>query len=42
MKRSSYYDDSKKLAHLFEIPEMVVPGSLVDFDRYMDRSAQWE
>ena len=36
-EKSKYYDDSKKLAGLFEIPEMVVPGSAVDFDRYMDR-----
>jgi uncharacterized protein (DUF2236 family) len=36
-EKSKYYDDSKKLACLFEIPEMLVPGSLADFDRYMDR-----
>lgn len=36
-EKSKYYDDSKKLARLFEIPETLVPGSLVDFDRYMDR-----
>lgn len=36
-EKSRYYDDSKKLAHLFEIPETLVPGSLVEFDLYMDR-----
>ena len=35
-EKSKYYDDSKKLARLFEIPETLVPASLVDFDRYMD------
>jgi uncharacterized protein (DUF2236 family) len=34
-EKSNYYDDSKKLAHLFEIPETVVPGSLADFDKYL-------
>src|SRR5262245_15292384 len=36
-EKARYYDDSKNLAHLFEIPETLVPASLVDFDRYMDR-----
>ena len=36
-EKSKYYDDSKKLACLFEIPEMLVPASLADFDRYMNR-----
>jgi uncharacterized protein (DUF2236 family) len=36
-EKSKYYDDSKKLARLFEIPEMLVPGSLVDFNSYTER-----
>jgi uncharacterized protein (DUF2236 family) len=36
-EKSRYYDDSKKLARLFEIPATFVPGSLVEFDRYLDR-----
>jgi uncharacterized protein (DUF2236 family) len=36
-EKCRYYDDSKKLAYLFEIPETILPSSLVDFDRYMDR-----
>jgi uncharacterized protein (DUF2236 family) len=36
-EKSRYYDDSKKLAYLFEIPEMLVPSSLTDFNDYMDR-----
>ena len=36
-EKSEYYDDSKKLAHLFEIPEMLVPASLVDFNSYTER-----
>jgi uncharacterized protein (DUF2236 family) len=36
-EKSEYYDDSKKLARLFEITEVFVPASLVDFDRYMDQ-----
>jgi uncharacterized protein (DUF2236 family) len=36
-EKSRYYDDSKKLACLFEIPEMLVPTSLVGFDSYMER-----
>lgn len=34
-EKTRYYDDSKKLAHLFEIPEALVPGSLADFDKYL-------
>jgi uncharacterized protein (DUF2236 family) len=36
-EKSRYYDDSKKLAYLFEIPEMLVPSSLTDFNNYMER-----
>ena len=36
-EKSEYYDDSKKLAHLFEIPEMLVPASLADFNSYTER-----
>ena len=36
-EKSRYYDDSKKLAHLFEIPETLVPVSLVDFNSYTER-----
>jgi uncharacterized protein (DUF2236 family) len=36
-EKSRYYHDSKKLAHLFEIPETLVPRSLVDFNGYMER-----
>src|SRR5262245_13195967 len=36
-EKARYYDDSKNLAHLFEIPKTLVPASLADFDRYMDR-----
>jgi uncharacterized protein (DUF2236 family) len=36
-EKSRYYDDSKKLAYLFEIPERILPSSLVDFDSYMDQ-----
>lgn len=36
-EKARYYDDSKNLAHLFEIPETLVPASLADFNRYMDR-----
>src|SRR5262249_45359850 len=36
-EQASYYNDSKNLARLFEIPETLVPPSLVDFNRYMDR-----
>jgi uncharacterized protein (DUF2236 family) len=36
-EKSRYYDDSKKLARLFEIPEKLVPSSLDDFNSYMQR-----
>jgi uncharacterized protein (DUF2236 family) len=36
-EKARYYDDSKKLAHLFEIPETLVPPSLVDFNSYVER-----
>jgi uncharacterized protein (DUF2236 family) len=36
-QKSRYYDDSKRLAYLFEIPEMLVPSSLTDFNSYMER-----
>jgi uncharacterized protein (DUF2236 family) len=36
-EKSRYYDDSKKLAYLFEIPETLVPRSLADFNDYMER-----
>jgi uncharacterized protein (DUF2236 family) len=37
-ERSLYYDDSKKLASLFEIPEARTPPTLSDFDSYMGAS----
>ena len=36
-EKSCYYDDSKKLAYLFEIPETLVPKSLADFNAYLER-----
>jgi uncharacterized protein (DUF2236 family) len=36
-ERSRYYEDTKRLASLFEIPETLVPASLPDFDTYLDR-----
>jgi uncharacterized protein (DUF2236 family) len=36
-EKSRYYHDSKKLAYLFEIPETLVPRSLADFNRYLER-----
>jgi uncharacterized protein (DUF2236 family) len=36
-EKSRYYDDSKKLAYLFEIPETLVPRSLADFNSYLER-----
>jgi uncharacterized protein (DUF2236 family) len=36
-EKSHYYNDSKKLAHLFDIPEKLVPASLEDFNKYMER-----
>ena len=35
-EKSRYYNDSKKLAYLFEVPETLVPASLADFDKYME------
>jgi uncharacterized protein (DUF2236 family) len=35
-EKSRYYDDTTELAHLFEIPETVVPESLTDFYDYME------
>jgi uncharacterized protein (DUF2236 family) len=36
-EKSRYYDDSKKLAYLFEIPETILPSSLIEFDSYMEQ-----
>jgi uncharacterized protein (DUF2236 family) len=36
-EKARYYDDSKKLAQLFEIPEVLVPVSLADFNSYVER-----
>ncbi len=36
-EKCRYYDDSKKLAHLFEIPETLVPKSLADFNSYLEQ-----
>ena len=36
-EQGRYYDDSRKLAFLFEIPEPTVPRSLADFEVYMRR-----
>ena len=36
-EQGRYYDDSKKLAFVFEIPEKTVPRSLADFEAYMSR-----
>lgn len=36
-EKSHYYEDSRKLAHLFEIPDSLVPSSLADFDAYVER-----
>lgn len=36
-EKSRYYDDSKKLAYLFEIPETILPSSLIDFESYMEQ-----
>ena len=37
-EKSRYYDDTKKLAYLFEIPDALVPPSLADFNGYMKRT----
>ncbi len=34
-EKARYYDDSKKLAQLFEIPETLVPPSLAVFNKYV-------
>ncbi len=34
-ERSHYYEDSKKLAQLFEIDDAMVPASLLEFNAYM-------
>jgi uncharacterized protein (DUF2236 family) len=36
-EKNGYYEDSKKLACLFGIQERIIPTSLMEFDRYMDR-----
>ena len=36
-ERSRYYEDSKKLAQLFEIPDSLMPSSLRDFNDYMEK-----
>ncbi len=36
-EKSHYYEDSRKLAHLFEIPDSLVPSSWADFDAYIER-----
>ena len=36
-ERSRYYNDSKELAYLFEIPEKLVPKTLADFNGYLER-----
>jgi uncharacterized protein (DUF2236 family) len=36
-ERSRYYDDSKKLAYLFEISHGLLPSSLNEFNGYMER-----
>ena len=36
-EKSRYYDDTTKLAKLFDIPEAIVPTSLTNFYDYMER-----
>ena len=36
-EKSRYYDESKALARLFEIPAALIPPSLADFNNYMER-----
>jgi uncharacterized protein (DUF2236 family) len=36
-ERSAYYQDTKKLARLFEIPQPLVPTSLADYQSYLGR-----
>jgi uncharacterized protein (DUF2236 family) len=35
--KSRYYEDSKRLAQLFEIRDAIVPGSLAEFNLYMEQ-----
>jgi uncharacterized protein (DUF2236 family) len=35
-EKSRYYEDSKTLANLFEIPKTVLPESLSEFSAYFD------
>jgi len=37
VEKSSYYEETKRLAYLFEIPAALVPSSLIDFNSYMER-----
>jgi len=36
-EKSRYYEDSKRLAALFEIPAEIVPSSLEEFKKYMEQ-----
>jgi uncharacterized protein (DUF2236 family) len=36
-EKSLYYEDSKKLAQLFGIPDLIIPASPADFNAYMMR-----
>jgi len=36
-EKSRYYEDSKRLAQLFEIPDSLIPSSLRDFNDYMEK-----
>jgi uncharacterized protein (DUF2236 family) len=38
--KSQYYDDTKKLATLFDVPPAALPRSLEDFHSYIDRMLQ--
>src|SRR5262252_5550792 len=37
LEKSRYYEDSKKLAELFEIRSTIVPSSLAEFYKYVER-----
>jgi uncharacterized protein (DUF2236 family) len=37
LEKSRYYEDSKKLAELFEIRSAIVPSSLEEFNNYVER-----
>ena len=39
-EKARYYEDSKKLAELFDIPNEVVPQSLAEFNAYFDQMIQ--